>query len=1045
MKEFKIVFEEKEKLNKDLQALHRKLDNISYSSILFRIYAELMDKERINEAITALIREFPDTPYTGCTTAANVKDAELASSDIMIVCMVFESPSTKFILGQYDVATMSREQLLGLANHVISKFSWAKAFEFLCSMPVMGLDHFVECMDVFAKKGIVFGGGAINRQIDVSENWVFSTGNNISNTSFVCVVYGGDELEFCTKTIVGWRPLGKEFKITKAERNVLYTIDDEPTFDAYSRYLKIENDKSFLMNSTEFPLLCKTKEGAIALRTAMVCNDDGSINFAAKIDNFVTARLTYGSQENIISDAYLLTAQMAEFGPQVLHAYSCFGRKSFLEENCIIDIKPFAALGDLSGFFTSGELTTNADGLFVHHNETLVIVGIKEGKTAPIIDYPRLEKEKIVPLNRRLVNFIGEATKELNDANTQLEALVSEVEEQKMEADLANRAKSEFLANMSHEIRTPINAILGFDTMILRESEDEGITKYAMDIHSAGENLLSIINDILDLSKVESGKMEIIPVKYDLSSLVNDTVNMIRMKAEEKGLEVIVDVDETIPAWLYGDDIRIRQVLVNILNNAIKYTENGSVTFRLSGERDGEDVILHASVEDTGTGIKEEDMSRLFEKFRRIEEGKNRNVEGTGLGMSITIMLLSLMGSKLNVKSRYGEGSTFSFDLRQKVMGKEPIGKLSDRITVSQSVEKYETSFSAPDAKILVVDDNKMNRKVIISLLKDICKNITEADGGYACLALTKKEKFDVIFLDHMMPDLDGIETYHRMKSSEEDLNKETPTIMLTANAITGAKDEYLSEGFEAFLAKPVEPDKLEEMIRKYVPKEKIIIGAPVPVSDETYTEPGNVIPEINGIDVNHAISKLGTKEALLETMHLFVKGSAMEREALSMMKKNIAENTNAELDSDLLHDYEVKVHSMKSSAAFVGALAVSGLARALEHAAAKKDKNTVLSVTDYFLDEWDSLSRNMKEALSENEEKKPFEKDLFIAGLKDIREVLDAMDIDTADSIINELGTYEIPESLKLSFESLEGAVVNVNQDKVGELVTSMISELNA
>lgn len=1044
MKEFHIVFDKRNKLNSDLADLHEKLNSIEHYSIMFRIYAELMDEKRINAAIEAIEKEFPDAPYTGCTTAANVMGAELCKSDILIVCMVFESPTTKFIWAQFDVALLTREELIGAARYVQDKYTWGKAYEFICTMPVMGLDHFVECMELIATKSRLFGGGAINRQIDVSENWVFSKGNPISNTSFVAVVYGGDELEFCSKIIVGWRPLGKEFKITKAEKNVLYTMDNLPTFDAYQRYLKIDNDESFLMNSTEFPLLCRTSAGTEALRTGMVCNDDGSIDFAAKIDYFETARLTYGSQENIISAAYKATADMAKFCPEVLHAYSCFGRKNFLEENCVIDIKPFATLGTLSGFFTSGEIVTDDEGRFIHHNETLVVVGMREGKSGKMKNYPKIEKDKVVPLNRRLENFIGQATHELDEAKTQLEALVSEVEERRREADMANKAKTDFLANMSHEIRTPINAILGFDTMILREASDEGIIKYATDIHSASENLLAIINDILDLSKIESGKMEIVPRKYDLCSLVSDTMNMIRLKGEEKGLKVTLKVASDIPSKLYGDDFRIRQVLVNLLNNAIKYTAQGEVTLDIKGERDGEDEVLDISVKDTGSGIKEEDMVRLFGKFRRIEEGKNHSVEGTGLGMSITVMFLDLMSTKLNVESEYGKGSTFSFKLRQKVIADEPIGRIEDRINRKKKINDSKNDFSCPDAKILVVDDNTMNRQVIIGLLKNICNNIVEADGGFSCINFTEKEKYDLIFLDHMMPDLDGIETFHRMRASETNLNRKTPVVMLTANAISGAKEEYLSEGFEAFLAKPVEPRKLESMLKKYIPEELIVEGSLSDAAGNSETADETVLPEVNGIDNQYALSKMSDPKMVLDTMHLFVKSAGNEAELLKEMKDGISENPGTEAEAELMNSYKVKVHAMKSSAALIGGLEVSALARALEHAAGDGNRETVLNVTDYFLSEWKGLAKRLKEAIEVNDsENRPMDTVAFIKGLKELNEAIPVMDIDTADVIMKELQQFAIPDSIADKMESLDGAVVNIDIDMTAKLVGEIIEIL--
>ena len=296
---------------------------------------------------------------------------------------------------------------------------------------------------------------------------------------------------------------------------------------------------------------------------------------------------------------------------------------------------------------------------------------------------------------------------------------VFRIEKDKQAAEIANESKSRFLAHMSHEIRTPINAVLGMDEMILRESKELPVREYALDIQNAGKSLLSLINDILDISKIDSGKLEIIPVEYDVSSMIHDTVNMIYQKAVSKELSVEIHVDENLPSRLLGDDIRIRQILLNLLNNAVKYTQHGSVTLSVNGKRNEKTELLHFEVKDTGIGIKKEDLPKLFEEFERIEENRNHNIEGTGLGMSITVQLLKLMDTHLDVSSTYGVGSVFSFELEQDIIDDSPIGKLSERIKQQSQEYAYETAFTAPDADILVVDDNAVNRKVFRNLLKN--------------------------------------------------------------------------------------------------------------------------------------------------------------------------------------------------------------------------------------------------------------------------------------------------------------------------------------
>ena len=413
-----------------------------------------------------------------------------------------------------------------------------------------------------------------------------------------------------------------------------------------------------------------------------------------------------------------------------------------------------------------------------------------------------------------------------------------ELQQEKLMALQASQTKSEFLSNMSHEIRTPINAILGMDEMILRESTEQNILEYAENLRHAGNSLLGIINDILDFSKIEAGKMEIIPVEYQLSSILNDLVNMIYNRAAKKGLKFIARADSEIPSILFGDEIRIKQVITNILTNAVKYTEKGSVTLTIDYREKGKDsIILIVSVKDTGIGIKPADLDKLFSAFERIEEKRNRTIEGTGLGMNITQQLLHLMGSKLNVESIYGEGSTFWFEIEQKIVNREPLGDFVEAFRNSlKNHSEYHEKFIAPDATILVVDDTVMNLTVVKGLLKQTKIQIDTAESGYECLDMVVKKKYDVIFLDHRMPGIDGIETLKEMKTMPINLNADTPVISLTANAISGAREQYMAAGFQDYITKPIDSAQLENMLIKYLPPEKVLDASDS--SNEVANEP---------------------------------------------------------------------------------------------------------------------------------------------------------------------------------------------------------------
>ncbi len=400
----------------------------------------------------------------------------------------------------------------------------------------------------------------------------------------------------------------------------------------------------------------------------------------------------------------------------------------------------------------------------------------------------------------------------------------AEFEEQLKEAAnkaiAADKAKSLFLAQMSHEIRTPINAVLGMNEMILRESEDDDIIEYASNIHSAGNTLLTLINSILDFSKIEDGKMELVSVKYDVASLINDLVVSITPRVRAKGLTFNVQVDESMPAALYGDDVRVSQVIMNILTNAVKYTEEGSVTFSISKSQiNGDEAEILVSVKDTGIGIRKEDMEKLTVSFERLDTTRNRHIEGTGLGMSIVTKLLQMMGSSLQVESEYGNGSTFSFLLRQKIGDPQPIGNYAKRVAESTEKKSQKELIQAPSARILVVDDNEMNLKVARGLLKLCAIKPDLAISGPEAIEKMREKEYDIVLLDHMMPKMDGIETLKRLK--EQDLVPDhTVIIALTANAIIGAKEMYIGEGFDDYLPKPIEINELCAKLGEYLPKE---------------------------------------------------------------------------------------------------------------------------------------------------------------------------------------------------------------------------------
>jgi signal transduction histidine kinase/DNA-binding NarL/FixJ family response regulator len=499
----------------------------------------------------------------------------------------------------------------------------------------------------------------------------------------------------------------------------------------------------------------------------------------------------------------------------------------------------------------------------------------------------------------------------------------------------ADKAKSQFLTQMSHEIRTPINAVLGMNEMILRESKDEDILDYSRNIQSAGKNLLSIINSILDFSRIEDGKMEILPARYDLASMINNLTHSISERAREKNLEFEVEVDETLPSALIGDDVRVTQVIMNLLTNAVKYTEEGTVTLSIKeAERAEGNVVLSVMVRDTGIGIKEEDMGRLFRSFERLDAERNRNVEGTGLGMAIVTRLLDLMDSKLEVKSVYGLGSDFSFLLKQEIADEEPLGDYAGRLARSRALLKDDQAHVyAPKARILVVDDNEMNRKVAVNLMKRNGFTPDLTASGAETIERMRKEQYDIVFLDHMMPEMDGVETLKRLKK-EKLIPEGTVLIALTANAVSGARERYLAAGFDGYLSKPIEGDALEETLSMYLPEDLLETEEPKEAEEEPKEAPDDFATRLTdiGLDTEMALSFcVDDWDFYREVLQEYV---AAKDEKLGEMDHFLAEEN--------WYEFKVSVHALKSTSRMIGAATLAERAQELENFARDQEAASV-------------------------------------------------------------------------------------------------------
>ncbi len=600
----------------------------------------------------------------------------------------------------------------------------------------------------------------------------------------------------------------------------------------------------------------------------------------------------------------------------------------------------------------------------------------------------------------------------------------------------ASEAKTQFLANMSHEIRTPLNAVLGFDELILRDAGEPQILEYAAGIKSAGTSLRDTINSILDLTKIESGRMDVRMEEYSTIQMLDQTSSMIHALAEENGLYFKTKIDENIPETLLGDEIHIRQVLTNLLTNAVKYTRTGGVTFSVTlkqrADENGECVLLF-SVKDTGIGIKEEDRERLFEKFERLDEEKNRDVEGTGLGMSIVVKLLELMDSQIELKSTYGEGSEFYFDLKQKVINAQKIGSFETASRKRADAEREMECYIAPSARILIVDDVELNLQVACGLLDGLEMQIDTAESGAQAIELVKQNHYDVIFMDHMMPGMDGIEATQKIRKLTENTKDpyyaRVPVIALTANALSGMKEKFLAAGMQDFVAKPVEGKELRRVLREWLPIEKKLQKE---AGKETEKEtPDEWIVSIPGISSEDAKRYTPDRETYCGMLKTYVSSAPGIRERL----KNYLEQQDRE-------NYTVTVHGLKSATKVIGANEVSALAAKLEAASKTEPLETLSDRTEELLTLCESGEVAIRTFLGEtetSEEQKQLSPEERKQFLKQLKAAAEEFDMDAFMQMGEQMKNMQVGEAYLKDWRELTACVENLSFSETIEKIEHM------
>ena len=857
------------------------------------------------------------------------------------------------------------------------------------------------------------------------------------------VIFYGSDLFIKVGYNFGWKPFGKRMTITKARNSWVYTIDDGPAVDIYKKYLGVLPNKYFVQNSADFPLVVDRK-GVLVGRIGVAGLDRDKLEFFGDIHEGESVQFSYGNLHDILMETLNDSISLSMFETQGIFIFACLNRNAFLKEDADKELSCYESIASnmCSYFGGVGELYLDENGGGGVLNNALVSVGFREGELhhkelmMSIASQRRFEEEDdgwnsenmVIPLSRRLVTF--------------LEATTAELEQMAAMANAANKAKSEFLSSMSHEIRTPINAVLGLDEMILREATDASIREYASNIQSSGKALLALINNVLDFSKIEAGKMEIIDDDYDLASSINDLMNMILPRVHKKNLEFVVNIDNSVPCKLYGDENKIKQCALNVLTNAVKYTNEGFVIFNVGWEKvDDDHIMMKVSVSDTGIGIKAEDLERLFQPFERMEEMRNRSIEGTGLGLNIVGKLLHMMDSKLEVQSEYGKGSTFYFNILQRVVDWAPMGDFNERYRKNVAQREYQETFQAPEAKILVVDDITVNLTVVKGLLKATRIQIDTAKSGAEAIEMACAKRYDLLFIDHQMPEMDGIETLTRLHHEQDCASEFAPTIALTANAIAGAKEKYLEVGFTDYLSKPVAGEALEAILIKYLPPALVLhkgdAGFVEQAAPEVVASPSHDLAAFFfqrfHIDIDAALKYCGGMENFL----------AVAGDFYDLMDSQIEKIDRLSKEEDI-HEYVVQVHALKNSARLIGAINLSEQALHLEKSGDANNRAEIDEKTPKLLKDYASykellaalLGKPLAPVSAADDDRPEISQSELDDAVATIREFVQGYDYANADAVMQMLDGYRLPESFIPTYKKIKEGITKVDHDSLMELL---------
>lgn len=675
-----------------------------------------------------------------------------------------------------------------------------------------------------------------------------------------------------------------------------------------------------------------------------------------------------------------------------------------------------------------------AAGALIHKKASRIVRLLNAIEAISHGDYSiRLDPRSAGPLQDAYLNF--------NTACDTAEEVQAELKELITLSNSANIAKSNFLSAVTYEIVTPVNAILGMDELILRESNDISVRTYAGEIRNAGADLLNMVYDILDATIDEQGETAVKPIDYSLSNLITDIVNVSFNKARAKGLAYRLNVDPKIPEMLYGDVRIMKRVIQNLVYSAIKYTEEGSIELDVGYEKsEADEVVLKVMVKDTGGGIEASEIEKVTEAFARIFDNAKCIFDGLDLQLYSTMVMLKTMGAKLDIQSKIMEGTTVSFEVKQKVIDWRMVGNIKDAIDPAKFVgNRNAESFKAPKARLLVVDDSSVNLMIATDFLAKTEVGIDTAESGEEAVELSKENKYDIVYVDHMMPGMDGIETMRHIKGDADSLNGSTPIIVLTANVVPGAREEYIKEGFTDFIGKPFSQVKLEQSVLDNLPKNKVsrVENTDEGLSVNETPDYDEVVAEINkvsGISVVSGFEAAGGLPLYKKVVEEFVVTGQSRGEVLDMY-----------YEQEDVANYTIQVHALKSTARLIGANEMSKLAQELEAYGKENNLSEIKKKHQTLMDMYRLVLSELSPIFETNSDLPVIDEDSLKDALMAIREMVEAFDFDSADSVMEQLKTVSIPEKYIKYYTKLKSLMAEVARDDIIILLDEFMREMNS